>query len=403
MRDECEKLKARVRELEEALACREAESPLMNPFRLVVDSAPYGMVVSDQEGQIVMVNPHAEKMFGYSAADFAGRKIEDLVPPRLRGDHEGMRHGFHDSPASRSMGAGRELFACRSDGTEFPVEIALTPLPAESGMLVLSSIIDITERKRGEEELLRYSKRLERSNAELESFASVASHDLQEPLRKIRMMGERLSAVAEGRLGETGLDYLGRMIKASDNMHTLIRDLLAFSRVKTRTEGFFAVDLGKPARDAVATLDLLIEECMAEVIIDDLPEAEVDEAQMRQLFQNLIGNALKFRRPGVPPHVHVTGRLEEKEGLCFAVVEVRDNGIGFDEKYHDRIFLVFQRLHGKSDYEGTGIGLAICKKIVEHHEGRIRARSKSGEGTHFIVEFPHTRKGTTVKDPGRNE
>jgi len=264
---------------------------------------------------------------------------------------------------------------------------------------VMSSIVDISRRKRGEEELVRYSKRLERSNAELESFASVASHDLQEPLRKIRMMGERLGAIAGENLDEQAQDYLGRMIKAGDNMHLLIRDLLAFSRVTMRTEGFSPVDLESPVRDALSALELLVEETAAVVTVEGLPEVEVDEAQMRQLFQNLIGNALKFRQAGVKPSVRVRGRVEARLGVDHAIIEVQDNGIGFDDRYSERIFQVFQRLHGKSEFEGTGIGLAICKKIVERHDGRIHARSKPGEGAQFIVELPVRRKPDSSPAP----
>jgi two-component system, LuxR family, sensor kinase FixL len=391
--DDIETLRAKVLKLEKLLENREGS----DPFRLVVDSAPYGMVVSDESGRIVMVNPRAEEMFGYSADEFKQRRIEDLVPPSVRGGHACLRHDFHEAPSTRAMGAGRDLHACRSDGTEFPVEIALTPLPGADGMLVLSSIIDITRRKRGEEDLLLYSKRLERSNAELESFASVASHDLQEPLRKIRMMGERLAVIAGDKLDAQGQDYLERMIKAGENMHLLIRDLLAFSRITMRTDAFSPIDLGVPVRAALSALEMRIEESSAEVIIDELPEVEVDEAQMRQLFQNLIGNALKFRREGVAPSVHVTGRVENREGVAVAIVEVRDNGIGFDDRYNERIFQVFQRLHGKSEFEGTGIGLAICKKIVERHDGRIHARSRPGEGSVFIMEFPFARN--TIASP----
>ena len=297
------------------------------------------------------------------------------------------------------MGAGRDLFAYRRDGTEFPVEIALTPLNLSSGPLVLSSIIDITRRKRDEEELVRYARKLERSNAELESFASIASHDLQEPLRKIRMMGERLAALCEEELGEQGLDYLGRMIRASGNMHRLIRDLLAFSRVGMRPEGFQKLSLAGPVQDALSTLELLIEDNRAEIVLGDLPVAEVDESQMRQLFQNLIGNALKFRRESETPRVEIHGTIDEFEGIPIVRVEVRDNGIGFDEQYHDRIFQLFQRLHGKAEFGGTGIGLAICKKIIERHDGRIYARSRSGEGATFIVELPLHQKPSAEKTP----
>lgn len=376
---------------------RLAERADGDPFRRVVESAPYGMVVADAEGRIVMVNPKAVEMFGHSSEEFLQLRIEDLVPPRFRRGHDGLREGFHRDPESRPMGAGRDLFGYRRDGVEFPVEIALTPLNMGSGPLVLSSIIDITQRKRDEEELVRYAKKLERSNAELESFASIASHDLQEPLRKIRMMGERLAALCEAELGDQGRDYLGRMIRAGDNMHRLIRDLLAFSRVGMRAEGFRHLALDEPVRDVLSTLELVIEEAGAEIVVGDLPAAEVDESQMRQLFQNLIGNAVKFRRPGEAPRVVIEGTTFESESGPHVRFEVRDNGIGFDEQYHDRIFQIFQRLHGKTEFEGTGIGLAICKKIVERHEGRIHARSLPGEGTAFIVELPKRQKNSNDK------
>lgn len=370
-----------------------------DPFRRVVESAPYGMVVSDVAGRIVMVNPEAVKMFGHSAEEFLELRIEDLVPPRFRRGHDGLRDGFHRAPESRPMGAGRDLFACRRGGMEFPVEIALTPLDMGDGPFVLSSIVDITRRKRAEEELVRYAKKLERSNAELESFASIASHDLQEPLRKIRMMGERLVALCEAELGDQGRDYLGRMIRAGDNMHRLIRDLLAFSRVGMRDGGFRRLPLAEPVRDALSTLEMVIEEAGAEIEVDDLPEAEADESQMRQLFQNLIGNALKFRRPGVVPRVTIRGAIIEAEEGGRVRLEVCDNGIGFDEQYHDQIFEIFQRLHGKTEFEGTGIGLAICKKIVERHDGRIHARSLPGEGATFIVELPKQQKASNDQSP----
>lgn len=388
MQEEIETLRARVRELEERLGDRAGA----DPFRRVVESAPYGMVVSDERGRVLMVNPRAVEMFGHTAEEFLTLVIEDLVPPRFRQGHEMLRRGFQGESRSRPMGAGRELTACRRDGSEFPVEIALTPLSFEGGPVVLSSIVDITRRKRDEEDLRRYARRLERSNAELESFASIASHDLQEPLRKIRMMGERLAGLCGAELGEQGRDYLGRMIRAGDDMHRLIGDLLAFSLVGMRGEGFLRVGLGRPLRDALSALEILVEETGAEIVAGDLPEAEVDESQMRQLFQNLVGNALKFRRAGVAPRVEVEGGIVPGEEGGRVRIEVRDNGIGFDPGCHDRIFQIFQRLHGKAEFEGTGIGLAICKKIVDRHDGRIHARGRPGEGAVFVVELPERQK-----------
>lgn len=393
--EELEKLKSRIRELES----RQGEDVGEDTFRRVVESAPYGIVVSDREGRVVLVNPQAERMFGYSREEFLSLRIEALVPPQFRDGHGSMREEFHGNPEPRAMGEGRDLRACRRDGSEFLVEIALTPLPGREGMHVLSSIMDITARKRGEEELLRYARRLERSNAELDSFASVASHDLQEPLRKIRMMGSRLAEISGDSLGEQGRDYLDRMIRAGDNMHRLIRDLLAFSRVGTVSENFRRVDLEEPLRDALSALELLVEESCGEIRFAGLPDADVDAGQMRQLFQNLVGNALKFRRPGVPPVVEVKGEIREGDGGGEWVrIEVRDNGIGFDERFRERIFQIFQRLHGKSEFEGTGIGLAICKKIVERHDGRITASTSPGEGAVFVVEIPRTQTRIFTKD-----
>lgn len=387
-KSETEALRARVRELEARLG----ERPSDETFRRVVETAPYGVVVSDEAGRIVLSNPQAEEMFGYRREEFLEATIEDLVPRRLREVHRGMRRSFHDEPSPRPMGVGRDLHARRRDGSEFPVEIALTPLPGEGGQLVLSTIVDITRRKRSEDELLRYSRKLERSNAELESFASIASHDLQEPLRKIRMMGERLATLCGGEIGEQGRDYLDRMIRAGDNMHLLVRDLLEFSRVGIRSRGFRPVPLLEPLRDALSALELLVEESGAEIRVGDLPAAEVDETEMRQLFQNLVGNALKFRREGVAPLVEVEAAVERLPDGEFVRIEVRDNGIGFDPRYEDRIFQIFQRLHGKSEFEGTGIGLAICKKIADRHDGRIRALGKPGEGAVFVVELPLRQK-----------
>lgn len=398
LEEEIERLRIRVSELEESLASQVGG----DPFRRVVESAPYGMVVSDSEGRILMVNPQAEAMFGYPAAEFVTRRIEDLVPPRFRGGHASLRGGFHVAPEPRPMGEGRDLYGCRSDGSEFPIEIALTPLASGGDTLVLSAVIDITRRKRDEEELRRYARRLERINAELESFASIASHDLQEPLRKIRMMGERLADISEGQLGDQGMDYLGRMIRAGDNMHRLIRDLLAFSRVGSGPGRFRLLPLEGPVREALAALDLMIEETGAEILVRDLPEAEVDEALLRQLFQNLIGNALKFRRDGIPPRIEVSGEAlthRDQTDEHEVIIEVSDNGIGFEEQFHDRIFQVFQRLHSRSEFEGTGIGLAICKKIVDHHEGRIHARSRPGEGAVFTVILPIRQKAVEERNP----
>ena len=236
---------------------------------------------------------------------------------------------------------------------------------------------------------------LERSNRELQDFAFVASHDLQEPLRKIQAFGDRLRTIQGPQFSDQGRDYLERMHSAAGRMHTLINDLLMFSRVTTKAQPFAPVNLNKIAKEVVSDLEARIEDTGGKVIIGDLPTIEADELQMRQLLQNLIANALKFRRPEAAPVVTVTaesngGAVGNNDGAPAAELrlQVKDNGIGFDEKYLDRIFTPFQRLHGRNEYEGTGIGLAVCRKIVERHGGELTAQSTPGEGSTFTATLP---------------
>ena len=257
--------------------------------------------------------------------------------------------------------------------------------------------VEISERKRIEEALERHGEELTRSNSELEQFAYVASHDLQEPIRKIQAFGNRLRVAVGDNLDSRASDYLNRMQDAAGRGQVLINDLLTYSRVTSRAQPFVSVDLGVVARNVIADLDVQVQGEGARVEVDWLPTIEADPVQMRQLFHNLIGNALKFHRDGAPPVVKISseilGELRQPSpdnswvnGHC--QITIKDNGIGFDEKYLDRIFTIFQRLHGRSAFEGTGIGLAVCRKIADHHGGTITAKSRPGEGATFIVTLP---------------
>ena len=267
-----------------------------------------------------------------------------------------------------------------------------------------SQIAITIERQRAQDHLGRTAAMLTQSNRELQDFASVASHDLQEPLRKIQAFGDRLRQKCDGQLSEAGSDYLARMLNAASRMQTLINDLLTFSRVTTKAQPFSKVDLNVIARDVLSDLEVRIEQTGGSVEVSDLPVIDADPLQMRQLFQNLIANALKFRKLNEPSIVKIFADCDSQiaEGATWALanaemwqISVTDNGIGFDEKYLDRIFTVFQRLHGRNAYEGTGVGLAVCRRIVERHNGSITARSKPGQGATFIVKLPSTqRKGT---------
>jgi light-regulated signal transduction histidine kinase (bacteriophytochrome) len=241
-------------------------------------------------------------------------------------------------------------------------------------------------------DLAAANESLAHSNRELEQFASVASHDLQEPLRKIQAFGDRLQTRYGQELGEQGADYLKRMLASAMRMRSLIDALLTFSRVTSKAQPFTPVDLAATAEDVIADLEERIQRDGGRVEIGPLPSLEADPLQMRQLFQNLIGNGLKFSRPGTPPVVKVESRLLTNAGengeAPRSEISVRDNGIGFEEIYLDRIFDLFQRLHGRHEYEGTGMGLAICRKIVERHGGTITAESSLGQGATFLVTLP---------------
>jgi PAS domain S-box-containing protein len=254
--------------------------------------------------------------------------------------------------------------------------------PIRSGDQIVGftmNLMDITDLKRTQ-------AHLEQSNRELENFASVASHDLQEPLRKIQTFSERLKATSAAQLGPEGRDYLERMHSAATRMRRLIDDMLSFARISSRGRPFARVALADITQEVLGDLETTIEQAGGTVTVGELPVLEADPSQMRQLLQNLLSNALKFRRDGVPPVISVRASHTPDGRACELTVE--DNGIGFDEKYLDRIFNVFQRLHGRGKYDGTGIGLAICRKIAERHGGAIHARSTPGAGARFIVTLP---------------
>jgi two-component system, NtrC family, sensor kinase len=254
---------------------------------------------------------------------------------------------------------------------------------------------EVVERQRAEAGLKVTLARLEQSNKELQDFAHVASHDLQEPLRKVQAFGDRLKSKCMDILGAEGRDYLERMQNAAARMSTLINDLLVFSRVTTKAQPFVPVDLAVVTREVLSDLEVRIEQTGGRVEVRDLPTLDADPVQMRQLLQNLIGNALKFHRKDVPPIVQISGELVN--GTPGAVLRCRlvveDNGIGIEEKYVDRLFNVFQRLHTRTEYEGTGIGLAVCRKIAERHGGTVLVESRPGEGSRFVVTLP-ARQGT---------
>ena len=335
-----------------------------------------GGVWTDLEGRTTFANPAIAKLTGW--------KVEDLM-----GLTENEIFGLPGSNGNAEKAPGEEVFY-RKDGTPFAVDYVRTDIN-ENGRKVGSVLIvkDITERKRSDETLAQRAAELARSNAELEQFAFVASHDLQEPLRKIQAFGDRLKMKCQGAIAAEAHDYLQRMQNAAARMRTLIDDLLAFSRVIRSSEPFVPVDLVKVTKEVLSDLEVRIEKSGAQVEVGDLPTIQADPLQMRQLLLNLLSNALKFQLPDARPVVMIQARIfNQPSGEEMCELTVSDNGIGFEEIYLEKIFAVFQRLHGRTEYEGTGVGLAVCRRITDRHHGTITAKSQLGQGSAFIVTLP---------------
>ena len=356
-------------------------------LRLLVDGvADYAIYMLDPAGKVISWNKGAQRLKGYTTDEILGQNVSVFFVP------EDVEAGTPRAELERAAAEGsteQEAWRVRKDGTRFWANVVVSALRDDAGHLRGFAKVtrDISSRKTVEDTLRAYAIKLERSNRELESFAAVASHDLQEPLRKIRTFGDRLATKEGDRLGPQGRDYLERMRGAAARMQDLIENLLSFSRVTTKALPFTRVDLGASAREALSDLESRVVQSAGRVELGTLPVLDADATQMRQLFQNLLGNALKFRRPGAPPIVSLSSQALPGGDRC--EIRVQDNGLGFEQQYAERIFGLFQRLHGRSDYEGTGIGLAICRKIVERHHGTIVASGVPGHGAVFTVTLPY--------------
>jgi PAS domain S-box-containing protein len=359
----------RTAELEEALAESEARK------RAILESSLDPIITVDAQGLITEFNRAAEAAFGRSRREVLGTQPSEVLFPSARQKQQARIERYLSAGEGSLLGQRTEIVAARADGATFDAELAMT-FSIERGQPVLTFFVrDISERKRAEADQARYREELERSNRELERFAYVVSHDLQEPLRKIRVFGQRLVAGAGPAL-------------------ELIEGLLRFARVTTKPRKFAPVDLNRIAAEVLSDLQTRIEEHGARVVVEPLPHLESDPLEMRQLLQNLIGNALKFRHPDRPPEVHVSSEPVERAAepgqppRPWCRLAVRDNGIGFELHQAERIFGLFQRLHARGEYEGTGVGLTICRKIAERHGGSITAHAIPGDGATFEVLLP---------------
>jgi PAS domain S-box-containing protein len=347
-------------------------------YRGLLEAAPDAMVVVNQGGEIVLLNLQAEKQFGYRRNELLGQKVTNIIPEgfaeRLIAD--GLRSA--EDALAQQIGTGIELSGRRKDKTEFPIELMLSPLSGAEGTLVTAAIRDISVRNAAEADLLHKVEELNRSNEELGQFAYIASHDLQEPLRMVASYTQLLSRRYAGKLDSDADDFIAYAVDGATRMQRLIQDLLAYSRVGTKGKDLLSTSSEEALQHALSNLRGAIEESGALVTHDPLPEVLADEMQLVQLFQNLVGNAIKYQNPGIPK-IHIAA-LNGGKQYRFSV---RDNGLGIDPQYFERIFGMFQRLHKREEFAGTGIGLAICKKIVERHGGQISVESQPGIGSTF--------------------
>jgi len=352
-------------------------------FRSLIEKSWDAVVVLDREARTTYASPSVERMLGSQPDAATGKNMFDRVHPE---DMLKLGEAFHRLLEDTDEVVQTEVRAQHADGSWHSLECIGRNLlhdRAVEGLVI--NIRDITERKEAEAELSRTVAELERSNAELEQFAYVASHDLQEPLRMVSSYVQLLARRYQGKLDSEADEFIAYAVDGASRMQRLINDLLSYSRLTTRGQAFAPTDCEAILDEATENLKLAIEESGAVITHDPLPTVVADESQLMQLFQNLVGNAIKFRGED-PPRVHISAR----ETMSDWVFSVRDNGIGIDPQFSGRIFQIFQRLHTKEKYPGTGIGLAVCKKIVERHGGRIWVESQPGDGSTFCFTIPIT-------------
>jgi len=359
-------------------------------YRGLLEAAPDAMVVVNQAGEIVLLNIQAEKQFGYRRNELLGQKVKNIIPEgfaeRLVAD--GLRSKA--DALAQQIGTGIELHGRRKDGSEFPIELMLSPLASDNGILVTSAIRDITKRKKAEVHLMQKMDELNRSNEELGQFAYIASHDLQEPLRMVASYTQLLARRYKGKLDSDADEFIAFAVDGASRMQRLIQDLLLYSRVQTKGMELRETSSEEAFERALQNLRGSIQESGAVVTHEALPNVQADEMQLAQLFQNLVGNAIKYQGSGIPK-IHVSAKMNGGNKWMFSV---KDNGIGIDAQYFDKIFGMFQRLHKREEFAGTGIGLAICKKIVERHGGNIAVESQPGHGSTFSFALEDSQSTT---------
>jgi PAS domain S-box-containing protein len=361
---------------------REMRTDFGSTHRKWLEAASDAIVVVNQCEDIVLLNIQAEKQFGYSCDELVGQKVENIIPKGIseRLCAEGLCSA--EDPCAQRIGSSLHLAGRKKNGSTFPIELILSPLNCSQGVLVMAVIRDITIRRAAEAQrlqLLQTVEELKRSNEALAQFASVASHDLQEPLRMVASYTQILSRRYKGRLDADADEFIAFAVDGAARMQRLIQNLLAYSRVGTELGELPNSSSEEALHRALLNLRAAIQESGAQVTHDPLPTVKADETQLTQVFQNLVGNAIKYHNATVPL-VHISA---DTIGEAKWVFSVRDNGPGIDSQYVERIFGMFQRLHKREKFAGSGLGLAICKRIVERHGGTISVESHPGKGSTF--------------------
>ena len=351
----------------------------------IITSAMDGIISIDSNGVVRSLNLSAERLFGYKMEELIGESITVLMPEPYKSEHSNYIQSYIRTGEKKVIGLLSEVKGKRKDGSIFPLEVSISEVHKDGHPIFVGIVRDIGERKKTENYLGRYSSELKMANEELEKFVYTASHDLQEPLRKVIIFGDRLKETCSKKLEEHETDNIHRMQKAAFRMQDLINDLLGYSKLRFKVDSFESVDLNKLATEVIDDLEAQILLSKGIIQINQLPVVEGDKIQLRQLFQNLLSNSLKYAKPNVPPNILINYTAMDNNHYEISFL---DNGIGFDEKYINKVFEPFQRLSANKDIQGTGMGMFICKKIVERHKGTITPKSTPDDGTTFIITLP---------------
>ena len=364
-------------------------------FKQFLDSAPDAMIIVNSKGEINLSNLQMEKLFGYTKDELSTMKVEQLIPDRFANVHKTHRQKYTSDPIARSMGVGMELIGLRNGGEEFPVEISLSPIHIDDETLVSAAIRDITSNKLAEQRIIDLNNNLERraeevirSNKELEAFSYSVSHDLRAPLRAIAGFGGKLLRKHSDKLDEEGKRVVNVMIKNTHKMGNLIDDILMYSRISRAGITFSELNTRDITQDVFQSLRESEPERSIVFKVADLPNIYGDRTTIRQVLTNLVSNSLKYTRTRKQTIIEV-GSQKDKNGI---IIFIRDNGVGFDTRHRDKLFGVFQRLHGDDEFEGNGVGLAIVQRIIERHDGRVWAESELDIGSTFYFQIPEKKK-----------